>query len=568
MKKITVSTLASALLCSSALSGAPLPQQVIDQASQILIEQSIQQETQLKKDLKESTKKSTIEIVPTLPKISTTSSAMKFIKEIQISGSSLLPQTVLNPILMKYSNKELGIQEIQLLMGELTMAYIDLGYSTTRIYIPIQDLSSQILKLNVVEGVIENINVNDNAEGKSISIVNIFPNMIGKALNIYDIEQGLDQINRLSSNNAKMEIIPSSKDGQSVIVVKNEVSKPWAFSMDTDNTGSQSTGRWQHGINLSYDNLLGYNDFVSLSAKSTLLSYDDKSSKLGSFTYSVPFGYTTASINLSRSQFDNIITSDSGDINIDGTTKNISVILDHVIVRGKGFKVTGTTSLNKKNTEFNILDEPVSVLSPKLAVWDMSIKGFFIAGDAMTCNWSLTHSKGLALFGAQKDAGDIESDEAHAQFSKIQYDFGLSKRVPIENGTSVSFSSQFSGMRTNSPLYSSEQFMATGRTGVRGFYETALTGNKGYNVRNDIKWDIPSEIAGNSLMTSLYYSYDFGKTLTFQSTEGSSVGGNALGINLNYKNISTSLEYSKQLWKPATMQNESGITTFRLSVQF
>lgn len=568
MKKITVSTLASALLCSSALSGAPLPQQVIDQASQILIEQSIQQETQLKKDLKESTKKSTIEIVPTLPKISTTSSAMKFIKEIQISGSSLLPQTVLNPILMKYSNKELGIQEIQLLMGELTMAYIDLGYSTTRIYIPIQDLSSQILKLNVVEGVIENINVNDNAEGKSISIVNIFPNMIGKALNIYDIEQGLDQINRLSSNNAKMEIIPSSKDGQSVIVVKNEVSKPWAFSMDTDNTGSQSTGRWQHGINLSYDNLLGYNDFVSLSAKSTLLSYDDKSSTLGSFTYSVPFGYTTASINLSRSQFDNIITSDSGDINIDGTTKNISVILDHVIVRGKGFKVTATTSLNKKNTEFNILDEPVSVLSPKLAVWDMGIKGFFIAGDAMTCNWSLTHSKGLALFGAQKDAGDIESDEAHAQFSKIQYDFGLSKRVPIENGTSVSFSSQFSGMRTNSPLYSSEQFMATGRTGVRGFYETALTGNKGYNVRNDIKWDIPSEIAGNSLMTSLYYSYDFGKTLTFQSTEGSSVGGNALGINLNYKNISTSLEYSKQLWKPATMQNESGITTFRLSVQF
>lgn len=572
MKYKSLSIIASAVLCSSSLLGASLPQQVIDQAtdqaSQIQRDQQIQQQIQLKKDLKETTQKSTIELSPDMPQVAPSNSAKKMIETIELNGSNLLLEEIKNPILAKYSNKELGIQEIQLLMGELTMAYFKLGYSTTRIYIPAQDLNTKTLKLNIVEGKIENIEVKDNQDGKSISVENIFPNMVGNTLNIYDIEQGIDQLNRLSSNSAKMEIVPSSKDGESIITVKNEVSKQWAASVDTDNTGSESTGRWQHGINLSYDNPLGYNDFVSVSGKRTLFSYEDKSSKSGSFTYSVPFGYTTASVNLSRSQFDNIITSDSGDINIDGTTDNASFIVDHVLSRGQGFKITASTSLNSKRTTLNILDEPVDVSSPKLAVWDMGLKGFFIAGDGITFNWSFTHSKGLASFGAQSDPDDINIDEAHAQFSKIQYGFGLSKSFPLEDKTNISLSSQLSGMSTNRALFGAEQFTVTGSSGVRGFYETSLAGHKGYNVRNDIKWNIPSELGGESFMTSLYYGYDFGKTMSFQETEGQSVGGNAIGVNLNYKNLNTSLEYSKQLWKPETMEDESSILTFRLSVNF
>lgn len=553
-----------ALLClvlPSFTFSAGVSSAVLDKANQIQREQQLDQQQQLKKDLDKLNKKSLQPQSQNVNEPNTKEGVKRYINDIQISGITLLSQSTVDDITSKYAKKELSIGEIQTLMGELTMAYMGSGYTTTRVYIPAQDLTTGTLKLNVLEGTIEKIQTDANS---NVSVPNLFPYMEGEVLNIYDIEQGLEQLNRLGSNKAKMEIQPSTKDGQSIVIIKNEHTNPFAFEANTDNTGSKTTGRYQHGFSITFDNPTNTNDMLSISSKRSLYSYKDKNSFSRSATYSIPFGYTTVSLNLSRTSFETPLITDSGNILTDGNSASETIIVDRVLSRGQNYKTSASISLSKKRTEFNILGERVAVASPKLTVVDADLKGFVMAHGNMY-NWQVGASRGVKMLGANQDDADIDQSSAHAQFVKLKYSLGVSRSFDLD-GSSISISSQFSGATSQDKLYSGEQFTLTGQSGVRGFYEETIAGENGWNVRNDLKWTIPNIIYGASI--SPYIGYDFGELKSFNGSQASSVGGEAIGISLNQKHLNTSFEYAKQLWKPSTIEDENGIYSFRMSMLF
>ncbi|MFX6461494.1 ShlB/FhaC/HecB family hemolysin secretion/activation protein, partial [Acinetobacter baumannii] len=106
--------------------------------------------------------------------------------------------------------------------------------------------------------------------------------------NLRDIEQGLDQINRLRSNSATMDIEPGGVAGASTIVVRNRPRKRWSVNVAVDNTGSQSTGRELASAALAIDSPLGLNDFLNLSGRiNTDADHDDRLSQSVSMLYSI-----------------------------------------------------------------------------------------------------------------------------------------------------------------------------------------------------------------------------------------------------------------------------------------
>lgn len=56
----------------------------------------------------------------------------------------------------------------------------------------------------------------------------IFPGVKGSVLQLRDIEQGLDQLNRLPSNNATMRIEPGAEAGSSRVLINNVQKRTWA----------------------------------------------------------------------------------------------------------------------------------------------------------------------------------------------------------------------------------------------------------------------------------------------------------------------------------------------------
>ena len=83
------------------------------------------------------------------------------------------------------------------------------GYITTRVYLePDQNIqSSGEVKLVVLEGKIEEVVLDKDTAKDKRKIFFAFTNENGKVLNISHIDNGIDNLNRVESNNSKINII-------------------------------------------------------------------------------------------------------------------------------------------------------------------------------------------------------------------------------------------------------------------------------------------------------------------------------------------------------------------------
>ena len=177
--------------------------------------------------------------IQSLPEKSTSTRCVD-IREIEVDGNTKISTTRIKKIAQPYLNKCLTVDDINKILNAITNAYIDAGYITSGAYLitPQTKLNDGILQIKIVEGTITKFTGITEAERKTA-----FPWVLGSVLNLRDIEQGLDQMNRLSSNHAKMEIKANEDaNGTSQIVITNEKENPTSYSVYTDNLGSKPTG--------------------------------------------------------------------------------------------------------------------------------------------------------------------------------------------------------------------------------------------------------------------------------------------------------------------------------------
>ncbi|WP_375646786.1 ShlB/FhaC/HecB family hemolysin secretion/activation protein, partial [Bartonella sp. TT29SHDZB] len=189
------------------------------------------------------------------------------IKSIEFVDAQLISHTDLHEAISLWEGRCLGIAEINKVLKAVTKLYMKRGYIAVRAYLPEQDLSGGHLKIVVVEGVMEDITLDGHKVGRKSQgeITTAFPNLIGKPTNLRQIEQGLDQINRLFSRQATINLGAGSNSGGSILDVHIEKQKPWLITLSSDNLGAKATGIYQTRLSLSFDDLLGINDQWSFS---------------------------------------------------------------------------------------------------------------------------------------------------------------------------------------------------------------------------------------------------------------------------------------------------------------
>lgn len=155
--------------------------------------------------------------------------APKFlIKRIYLRNTTKSEKPLVNPkkiknIIQSYENKELDISDLRELVKKLNEEYVKKGYITTKIFLePNQNISEGIVKLVALEGKIEDIVIdNDTAKDKRKEFF-AFTNERNKVLNISHIDNGIDNLNRVESVNAKLNIVPGEKQGYSKVIVETE----------------------------------------------------------------------------------------------------------------------------------------------------------------------------------------------------------------------------------------------------------------------------------------------------------------------------------------------------------
>ncbi|TBC88214.1 ShlB/FhaC/HecB family hemolysin secretion/activation protein (plasmid) [Rhizobium leguminosarum] len=476
------------------------------------------------------------------------------IMRVEIDGANLLSAQEIGKVTAPYGNRCVGLAEINAVLRDVTHLYIDHGYVTSRAYVPQQDIrKTRILRLLVVEGTLSDIYLNGQKVAGSGSLATAFPGLIGRVVNIRDIEQGLDQMNRLQANDAKSAMLPGPKDGTSILNIENRPGRPWHASIGNNNMGQESTGFSRSSASLTFDDLLDINDQWSFSYEHSGPNYPWGNDGKGygnsySGSVSVPYGYSTVSLNGSWYQYESAVEGNFQSLETSGNSGQAGLGIDRVVLRDKDSITTVRSSLTYKQTNNFLLGNLIEVGSRRYTVGEIGVShsrrmfGGIWVFDA-------SYDKGLGLFDAV-EPGDPGAGNADPRFSKFNATISVTQPFQAA-GRQFELTSLVSGQYSPDNLLGAEQISLGSYSNVRGTRESVLFGNNGMFSHNEIVWRTKSNESGDAVAKVLgelrpYLGLDYGHVYSqkrFDMTGGDLASWTA-GIRAVGGNISADLGYS------------------------
>ncbi len=262
--------------------------------------------------------------------------------------------------LQQYKGQCLGPAAIGELAARIGRRLLAQGYSTTRIMVPEQDLSTGTLTLTLLPGIIRSIRFAE--PGRDAQWRTAFPAAPGDLLNLRDLEQGLEQMKRLPSQDVDIDITPGEQVGESDVVLRVKRGKPWRLVASLDDGGTRSTGKLQAGVQLALDGPLGLNDMLSAG----LLSDADRAGPSrgtggGQFAYTVPYGYWNFSLSASRHAYHQRIAGYNQTFLSSGHARNLEWKVQHLFQRDQTQKNSWQLRLGKRWSQAYIDDAEIAV---------------------------------------------------------------------------------------------------------------------------------------------------------------------------------------------------------------
>lgn len=188
-----------------------------------------------------------------------------FIKDIRLTGNTAFTSQQLSEVTDSYKNRNLTAEDLEALRLALTAYYINRGYVTSGALIPEQTVADGILDLQIVEGKLAEINVDDLQWFRPSYFQRRLNLAAGPPLNVNDLQQRLQILQndpRVQRINA--ELRPGLTRGESTLNVKVTEANPLKVWLAFNNYQSPVVGAEQGFVTVAHRNLLGLGDELSL----------------------------------------------------------------------------------------------------------------------------------------------------------------------------------------------------------------------------------------------------------------------------------------------------------------
>ncbi|WP_246589019.1 ShlB/FhaC/HecB family hemolysin secretion/activation protein [Pelorhabdus rhamnosifermentans] len=480
------------------------------------------------------------------------------IKTLKLEGEEIDSFSWVQNILDKYSGQRIGQKGINIIVKRLTDELINHGYITTRIVIPEQDLTSGVLRLILVPGKIRDIRIkSDNRQG---TWVTAFPTRPGKLLNLRDLEQGLEQMKRVPSQDVDLQLVPGAKPGESDVVIKIKHTNPLKTLLSLDDSGSRATGKLQAATTFRIDNLLGINDIFNVSFNSDAEHEGYLRGTRGqSLSYSFPYGYWTFTLSMNHYDYHQNIQGFEESFLSSGKSDSTQVRIQRLIDRDQTSKTSLQFSITKKENKSYIDDTEITVQRKKVTIAEAALlhrryMGSTTLDAELACKW------GVPWFNAQPD------DKTFAQTNRYRiWTADINLATPIKIGSKqAQYVTELQFQTTKDTLFVADYLSIGNRYTVRGFDgEQTLAAEKGWVFRNEL--DIPVDNVGTETYVALDYGRVYGPASEYLL--GHDLAGTALGLRGKIKECNFDVFVGWPIKKPAGYKTDNITLGFQLIYQ-
>lgn len=454
------------------------------------------------------------------------------INQISLQQASLITPDTQKRLVAPYINQCLSLDRINQLVRAISEWYVQRGYITSRAFLTEQNLSHGTLNITVLEGKLEAIHL----QGASARQLNMaFPTRAGRILNLRDIEQGMEQINRLRTTPVQIEIIPSTQPGYSIVNLTSTPEFPLTLGLNMDNSGQRSTGVGQLSGSLVGNDLLGVADrwFVSGGRSSAFSDWRDAQNFQAGV--SVPYGYGLLDYSYSWSNYHSRFNANSFDWYSNGDNISNRLSGSWVLFRNGQIKTGLQLGLNHYVSHNWLNETLLESSSRKLTSLQIGFNHTQkIAGGVATLNPML--SRGMPWFDAENDKGKGD-DFPKAEFRKWSVSSSFQRPVTQKMWWLSSFYAQWSPDR----LYGSERLTIGGENSVRGYKEQYLSGDVGGYLRNELNYSLFTLPAIGEVSTTLALDGGWLQSDKQDRYAAGTLWGSSLGLGTRNAHVSTQL---------------------------
>lgn len=461
-----------------------------------------------------------------------------------------------------FVNRILTVEDVNRLSTNLNTALIEHGYVTSRIGIPSQSLASGNLQFNLQLGRVESVLYKTYAQ--PLPWQNAFPIREGDILNIRNIEQGIEQMKRIGSQNVSIELEPGTKPLATNIILETTKKSPIHGMISIDDSGLKDTGKLQWTAAIGVDRVFNANDSLNLSInRDAAQDGEQKGSRNHTISYSIPRGKDTFSISYSDMKYHQTINSMATPFISSSHAKTVRGSWNHVFHRDRTTKRSWDIIISKRNAKNYINDVEVAVQRANTASLEVGIsERRYIKQNTLYSRAAI--KQGVGWFGSQPEYGNGAPSTRYTQLM-LDVDYQIPR---IWGHRPASITTSFHGQWTlgNKRLFSRDMISLGNRYTVQGFDgENTLMAESGWYMRNEVASYIPK------WKSSIYANIDFGAVYG-PSTEvltGKFIAGTSLGIRGQFKSgLFYDVFVGAPLYKPSGYKTDSVTAGFQAGVRF
>lgn len=192
------------------------------------------------------------------------------VERFEVIGSTVFSAQELAEVTAEFTKRPITLAEVFQARSKITELYVKKGYITSGAYIPPQAIKSGVIKIQVVEGKLEDIQIAGNVRLNSNYVRSRLEIATPSPLNREKLLEALQllQLNPLIQN-LSAELSAGSRPGTSVLQVTIKEAKSFDTQITLDNGRSPAVGSFRRRLQLSEANLLGLGDGLSLGYTNT-----------------------------------------------------------------------------------------------------------------------------------------------------------------------------------------------------------------------------------------------------------------------------------------------------------
>jgi hemolysin activation/secretion protein len=462
----------------------------------------------------------------------------------------------------RYAGCCVGHEGISLIVRRAGDLILDRGYVTTRIGLGQQDLSGGVLTLTLVPGVVHAIRTaDDTPSGDWAWALPIRP---GDLLNLRDIEQGLEQMKRVPSQDVTIDVAPTDRPGESDLVITIKRGKPWRVVATLDDSGAAATGLYQAGLNLGIDNPLDANDMLSLGVTHDVFNGDGRGTQGYNVNYSVPRGNWLFTAGVYGYRYHQTVEGSAQTFLSSGTSQSIDLGAQRLLHRDHHSKTTAEVRLGKRWAHSYIEDVELDSQRRHMSTIEAAIAHRRYLGSAQL-DLRLAERFGIPWFGGQRDPADRGANDPTFRYRLTTLDASLNLPFMMA-GTPAQWTSELHAQYSRNRLYGSEYIGLGGRYTVRGFDgDQTLAAERGWYWRNTITQPI------GSWPLMWYAGIDTGRVSgpgTAYAPGNTTLAGAFFGLRGSYRQLSWDVFAGKAIHGGKSLENTRPATGFQLVYAF